>query len=252
MLKKLKAALDAAKKALDAKPEDEALKAALEKAQKEFDEALAASEDDEEEDESDEQEESKDKGDKLDTLTPEQLKKLVKDLRKENGDKRGKVKTLTEGHNKLKQALVDAGIIENDEESPEEKLKVSSMQSEAMTMRAAILESAIEHGVGKEGLDYFTFLVEKKAASLGEDEELTADDLAEIAKEVSSKSGKGGGTTGAGGGNGGGSPPPGGKGGTTLEQFTKMSIAEKSKLYSENRDLYNKLIAEAKDKKVLV
>jgi hypothetical protein len=164
------------------------------------------------------------------------------------------IKNLDESHNKLKKALVEAGIIENDEEAPEEKLKTVSAQNELASFNNAVLESALEFGVSKADLKYFRFLVQEKVAELKDGEELDDAAMGEIAKQAKRTQANGGGSTsvGSGGGEGGSAPKPGASDGVTLEQFCKMNMGEKSALYLKNAALYNQLIAEAKSKKMLV
>lgn len=183
----------------------------------------------------------------IEKLDP-RAKKLISDLRRENGDHRVKNKALTESHSKLKKSLVEAGIIEDDEEKPEEKLKQVTSGLQGATLKNAILEAAIENGVGKEGYKYFQYLVQDKLSSLEDDAELTEDDLAELALEARGRAGGASGTTSVGDSKD--KPNPKGSGEVTLDQFTNMNITEKTVLFKSNPDLYNRLFAEAKSKKL--
>lgn len=179
------------------------------------------------------------------------VQKLIKDLRNENAGSRKSNKALTESHGKLKKALVEAGIIEDDEEAPEEKLKAITAQHEVSVVNNAILETAIEHGVGKDDLKYFRFLVQEKFETLGEDEELDSDQLAELAAEARKRSGtQATGSTSVT--EKGKAPAPGATGAVSLDQFVKMNMGEKSELYTKNPATYNQLMAEAKSKKRLL
>jgi hypothetical protein len=252
-LKELKQKLDAAAAELAKKPEDAALVAAQQEAKTAYDAALAAaqSEDDAEDDGKD------GKGDKgeldVSKLDPK-VQKLIKDLRKENGDARKRNKTLDESHSKLKKSLIEAGIIENDEEDPQEKLKNVTAMNDGLAFNSAVLEAAVEHGVGKADLKYFRFLVQEKVAELKDGEEIDADAMAELAKASRRTASSNGSTSvdGKGGGEGGTAPKPGASGDVTLEQFCKMNMGEKSALYLKNAALYNGLMAEAKSKKMLL
>lgn len=178
------------------------------------------------------------------------VQKLIKDLRGENANSRKRNKELSESHGKLKKSLVDAGFIEDDEEAPEEKLKKVSAQNEVATFQNAILETAIEHGVGKQDLKFFRFLVQEKLSELGDDEELGAEELSELAQQARSRSGtQASGTTSV---NSGTPPQPGASGAVTLDKFVKMNMGEKTELYLKNKDLYSQLMAEAKSKRMLV
>jgi len=184
---------------------------------------------------------------------PDSAKKLIKSLRDENAKHRTKNKELGAGQEKLKKALVEAGIIEDNEEAPEEKIQGLSTQLQGAQMRTALLEAAIEHSVPKESLKYFQFLVAEKLEALEDDGELSQDDIAAIAQEAKGKSSTGGGSGGSSsvGGKGGKAPPPEGDGRITLEQFNRMTILEKSELFTKKPDVYNQLFAQAKAAKAV-
>jgi hypothetical protein len=181
---------------------------------------------------------------------PESAKKLIKSLRDENAKHRTKNKELGEGQGKLKKALVEAGIIEDDEVAPEEKVAGLSQQLQGAQMRTALLEAALEHSVPKESLKYFQFLVAERLEALEDDGELSQDDIAEIAQEAI---GKGGAGKAASGGNssvkGSKAPPAGGDSRVTVDQFDAMTILEKSDLYTKKPEVYQQLFTESKAKK---
>jgi hypothetical protein len=250
-LKELKAKLDASAAKLAESPDDEALKAAHEEAKSAYEAAQAAAQNEDSDDEDD-----GDEG-KLDVskLDPK-AQKLISDLRKENAERRKALKSTSDQHSKLKKALIDAGVIENDEEAPEEKLKTVTAQNELNVFNSAILEAAVEHNVGKESLKYFKFLVNERVAELGDDEELSAEDLAELAGQARKTSAPKKKSTSVEGANGDeegdGTPPPGGDGAVTLDQFMRMNMGEKSAFFLKNRKLYDQYMAEAKAKKLFV
>lgn len=176
------------------------------------------------------------------------VQKIISDLRKENGDWRTKNKSLSENHTKLKKSLIEAGIIENDEEAPEEKLKSIQTQHEQSVFQNIILESAIEHGVAKDDLKYFSFLVNEKVNELEDDAELTAEDIALIAKQAKRTVATPANTSVDG-------KPPANAGApsdVTLDRFVKMNMGEKTELYLKNKDAYTRLMAEAKEKRMLM
>lgn len=190
-------------------------------------------------------------GEKLDvSKLPPEVQKLIKDLRTENAGHRQKNKSLADSHGKLKTALVEAGLIEDDEEQPEEKLKSLTAFSESAVVENAILRLAVEHGIGKDDLEFFQFLVSKGVSELDEDGELSEEDVAELAKKArrSASGGSGSSSTSVTQG----APSPGATGTVTLDKFVKMNMGEKADLYAKNKDLYSQLMAEAKAKRVLV
>lgn len=251
-LKQLKAALDAAAAKLAEKPDDAALKAAHEAAKTAYEAAQAAAENDEDADENgDEDEDGELDVSKLDP----KAQKLIKNLRTENADRRKQLKTANEGHGKLKKALIEAGLIENDEEAPEEKLKSVTAKNEMAVFNNAILEAAVEHGVRKENLKYFRFLVQERVAELEEGEELDPKELVTLAGQAKKVMGGAKKSTSVEGNDDDEStetPPPGGEGATTLDQFLRMNMSEKSALFVKNRKLYDQFMSEAKQKKLLV
>jgi hypothetical protein len=252
-LKALKAQLDAAAAKLAEKPGDAALVAAHAEAKTAYDAALAAAQD-EDDAEEDGNKDDKDSG-KLDVskLDPK-VQKLIKDLRKENAGSRKEKQATADQLSKLKKSLVEAGIIEGEDEAPEEKIQKLTAETQVATFENAVLQSAVEHGVGKADLKYFKFLVQERVSELKDGEELDDDAMAELAKSAKRSAPGNGGSTSVGGkgGEGGSAPAPGGSGDVTLDVFVKMNMGEKSALFLKQPDLYNKLIAEAKSKKVLV
>lgn len=239
--------MNAAKAASDAKPEDAALKTAYEEAKAAYEAKKAEEEGGDDEGEPDES--------KLD----EKTKAYIAKLRGENAKHRTKNKelnsklTTTEAQ---KKAILKAAGIEDESENPEEKLKVTTSKNQELEFRSAILEQALENGIPKEDVKYFSFLVSEAAADLKDGEELSDEKMAEIVSDVKKRSGGGKGNTSVGNGKGGkgsGNPnPEGGNGGVTLDQFVKMNFAEKTKLYGQNPDLYNQLMSEARKQNRLV
>jgi hypothetical protein len=194
-------------------------------------------------------------GKKFEELDPE-AQKIIKDLRKENAGLRNRSKLSEDTAAKLKKSLIEAGVIEADDEDPTEKVKGLSMQLAGTEQRAAILEAALDHSVPKASVEFFEFLVQKKMSSLQEGEELTDDDLAALAIEAKKQTGVAPEKSGLGNKGGSGTPPPQDKGGAggndlTAQKFAKMSMAEKSALYAKDPDAYKRLFTEAKTARLL-
>lgn len=255
-LASLKKAMEAALVASQGDASNKDLQRAAAEAKKAYDDAVAedaaqkaagggSGDDDQEVDE-----------DELDEKTKAYLAKL----RKENAGHRTKNKELI---SKLsmsetqKKKILEAAGIEVDTETPEEKLKALSGETQQLAFRSAILESAVEHGIGKDSLKFFEFLIADAVEALEEGEELSDEAMAAIITQVKKA---GGGKTantsvGNGDGKGGKNPPnpnPGADDKVTLEKFIRMSITEKSKLYETNLDLYTELTAQARAQRKLV
>ncbi len=234
---------NAAKLALAAKPEDEALKTAASEAETAYNEAKTIADSD---------------PDKIDeSKLDEKTKNYLAKLRKENAGHRTKGKDLKskldESETKRKAILKAAGI-EEDSTSPEERLKALEIENQTKAFRSAVLESAIQHGIPAEQLEYFEFMITKAANELQDGEELDEDALIAIVGKVKKAGGKSANSTVTGDGKGGtgAAPKPGESGNITLEKFCSMGIMEKSKVYTDNPSLYSELMAQAKAKKKIV
>ncbi len=183
----------------------------------------------------------------------EKTKKYILKLRKENAKHRTSSKSTEEKLGKLEKSLKSAFGLD-DQESVDPEQQISSLQSEreVLAFKAAVMETAIENGLNMEQANYFQFLLAQKSNELEEGEELSDEDLAALVTKSKAIGGKGGigGSTSV---NGGGTAPrkPGASGEITLEQFTKMSMTEKSKLYQNDANTYNSLMAEARSKKMV-
>ncbi len=135
--------------------------------------------------------------------------------------------------------------------TPEEQIQSLKTQNQEATnhnenlaVQHAIAVSAIEHGVGAGNLDYYTFLLNSAGEKLKEGEELSAEQVAEIAQEAKSRGVGANGPTSVDPAN---PPPPiGGDGQVTVEQFSAMTINEKSALFAKNKPLYDQLLAQAR------
>ncbi len=106
-----------------------------------------------------------------------------------------------------------------------------------------MLELALEHGVGKDQREYFEFLVGKAIEGLEEGAELDEDAVLEIATRAKANSSKGPANSSTAGDkqqtkSNGGKPNA-----ITPEQFAKMGMTERTKLFRENKDEYDRLMA---------
>lgn len=248
-LESLKAAWDAAVAALTAAPKEKTLVEAEAKAKEAYEEAKAKAEAEPKDDPSDDPDDQS-------KWTPEQTKAYIEKLRKENATHRTKNKELASKFKvseEQKKAVLKAIGIESDDEKPEEKVKALTSETQNLAFRNAILESAVQHGIPADKVKYYQFLVTEAASELEDGAELSDEQLEEIVKDVKASSGtKGNTSVGKGGKNGKEPPPPGPSGDISLDQFCRMTMLQKSELYTKNPDLYKTLLAEAKAKKRLV
>lgn len=180
-------------------------------------------------------------------------KKYIEKLRGEAAKNRTDKKQLNDRLTKLEGGLKSALGIESNE-PPEKQIENLKAQTEAQQFRSAILEAALENGIAQNQVKYFQFLVSEAASALEEGEELSDDKMAEIVKEVKKASGSpanGGGNTSVNDKN---KPDPDGDANykdTTLEQFARLSITEKSVMYQKNPDKYGSLMKQAKEKRLI-
>ena len=185
-------------------------------------------------------------GDSFDTL-PAFAQKMVKDLRKENASYRTKAKALEERMGTIESGLKSIfGGEEGNEIPPEQQLGMAQQQLEAFATQNQILGLAIEHGIPKEGVKYFNYLLNDRIESLEEGEEIGEEDIAALAQEARAKSGgiPGGNTTSV---QPNSAPKQGSQSGeVSLEQFGRMTIEERTQLFRKNPNRYHSLMAEMK------
>lgn len=216
------------------------------------------------EDEGDSDDDETDPGDSL-GFTKEQ-KAYVDGLRKESAKYRTKAKELESGlrgtndrlnkfESGLKRLFGDDDGEDTGNLTPEqriERLEKRNQQDkqqlaeerEQLALEAALKGAALEHGIRKENYEYFEFLVGKRLASLQDDEELTEDDLALLAKQANGKSAPKSTSVDEDG------PDPDEEDGElTLEEFMDMGISARSQLYQKDKALYERLVAAEKSAK---
>lgn len=232
-----------------------------------------ASEDGDDQEDGDDSEDDED----LSAWTPEKVKGYVKNLRKENARYRKDAKqTKTELAELRKQftgiqtgVAKALGLKDGDDMTPEEQAEALQGTLGATQFQKAVLEAAYSFGVPPQNLDYFEHLVQKRAASLDEGEELSEEDIQELAQKASSVGGgkKGGNTSVFGKGlkktqaeegddesesDDEDEPAPSkGTKGLTAERFSEMGTIEKTNLAAKNPALYDRLMAEARRKRLI-
>lgn len=172
----------------------------------------------------------------------EKTKKFIKKLRDENRTRRTENNKLSTRMEKFEKGMKAMFGDDDDDVDPEEALKSLQGEYESSVNENAILRLALENGVsGAENMEYFEFLMSKKLNSLEEGEEMTEEDLDEILEKCSKGAGKANTSTNDSGK--GGKGPGKNSDEVTQEEFDKMGMVQKSKLYTSNPELYNKLMA---------
>lgn len=179
--------------------------------------------------------------------------KYIKDLRKEAAKNRTKASSLEERLSRIESGLKKVvGGEDDDDLSPEDRAEALEAYAGQQEFETEILKLAINHNIGKDGLDYFKFLVAQAVSGLDEDEELGEDDIAELVKKAKVAGGGSASTSVKQSDEGSGTPPPDKTAAVTLDQFCSMSMIQKSKLFDSNRALYDQLMQEARKAKRLV
>lgn len=185
---------------------------------------------------------------------PKKALEEIKKLRKENATHRTKNRDL-EGQltsfkgtmDKLKAAFGGEG---SEEISPEEMIHGLQEENGAMAVNSSITQLAWEHGIPFEQGKYFKFLLTEKFEELSDGEELSDEDLEEIIVKVKGAGGtqaaKSTGVTSS-------KEPPASKGGDDLsvQKFSKMSVGEKSLLYTKDPATYSRLFGLATEQGLL-
>jgi len=170
---------------------------------------------------------------------PDFAQKLIKELRAENAKYRTEKNNLSTKMQNFEVGLKKMlGVEGEDDLSPEEKLEAFSQKNEQMAVSNAMLSLAYQNSVSPDQYEYFEFLMGKKLSDLEEGQELSEGDLEEVLGKVRDKSSPASTST-----------SEGKKGGPSQdsdelsqEDFNKMGIVGRSKLYREKPDLYNKFM----------
>lgn len=180
---------------------------------------------------------------------PEWAQSMITGLRTENGDKRTKANNLQTRLEKIEGGLKSMFGEKDDQMTPEDRVSHLSKANEEAEFNNSILMSAIQNGVGADDLEYFSFKMNKALDGLEEGQEFSEDQFAAIIQDVKGKSSKGQTNTSVNGK--GGEPNP--NTGTTIkvDQFAKMGLLDRTKMFRENRPLYDQLHADAKIKGLL-
>lgn len=180
----------------------------------------------------------------------DKTRKYIEKLRNENASHRTKNKDLMskiQGVGEREKALKKALGIEDESDSPEKKIEGLTANLDAVTFRSAILQTALEHGISNQDVDYLGYRIEKAAAQLGDNEEISEDDLADIINDVKARAGGKSANSSVNDATGGKKSPQKDNGAVVnLDKFVSMTMTEKSKLYATNPELYNSLMKEAR------
>ena len=191
-------------------------------------------------------------------MSPEDMKKVIKDLRAENAKSRTKGKAQEAEFKKLGDQLgaIKKHLNIEDEKSPEVEIVSLKEANDNLVFELSMNQLAREHDIPVEHDEYFRFLMGKEIAKLQENgkegDELSDEQLEKVIAETkkyagykSEKPNKNGSGIPDGEGKGK-KPSKDGESGVTAEQYKKMTLAEKNAIYTKDSALYNKLESEAR------
>jgi len=178
----------------------------------------------------------------------EKTKKYIADLRKENAKYRTEAKDAKSKLETVNKALGgDAGT-----ETAEQKVARLAAERETIAFDNAVLANAVEHGISKDGMKYFKYLIAEAAGELGDGEELAPEKIAAIAAEAKAKAVKPAATTTVTTTQGATTPPPTtGATPLTVEAFAALGFNEKCRLYEKDPTQYESLMKQATQKRLV-
>jgi hypothetical protein len=196
---------------------------------------------------------SNDSGDwKIEDL-PQGAQDLIKSLRSESADHRTKNNNLTTRLENIENGFKTMFGGEDGQEqlTPEQQIEQLQGGYESLSYENAVMGLAYENGIPMDNYEYFNFLMDKAVNSLDEGQELSEEALLEVIQKSKGFNATMDNTNTSVDGNSGNNNPEGQQGAITLEAFTGMSVVEKSELYRKNPAVYNQLMSQARDKRLL-
>lgn len=193
--------------------------------------------------------------DKLDVSTlPQSAQDLIKSLRGESADHRTKNNNLNTRLEKMETGLKAMFGDDGDGQDLTPEQQISQLQSsvENSSYENAVQGMAYEAGIPHGNFEYFQFLMQKEVGGLEEGQELSEETLAEIVGKAKGFAGSNindsNSTVTE---NDKGKQNPDQNGEVSLDAFVKMSVTQKSELYTKSPEVYNSLFKQAKEKRLL-
>lgn len=183
-----------------------------------------------------------------DELSPEDMKKVIKNLRKENAKYRTQKQSQEDSFKSLSEQLgaIKKHLKIEDNVDPAEQIKSLTTSNESLEFELSMVNLARENEIPKDLDGYFRFEMQQALMKLKDDEEMSDEAIQEIVekvKKLSSAQGGGSNSSGVGGKKPPQKPPEGGEKKPTVDEFKKMSLAQKNELYQKDRETYDKLSA---------
>ena len=182
------------------------------------------------------------------TLDPK-VQSYISKLRKEAAGYRTKFNAQKTEFDAFREKVSKAVGGEEDELPADKKVEALSAQNQAFATNNAILELAVEHGIPKDGMKYFKFLIAQAVEELEEGQELGEEELKPILAEVRGKFAKASTTSVITTTN---KKDPEGSTEISLDKFVSMTMSEKTDLFRKQPELYQSLLDQAKKAKRLI
>jgi len=184
---------------------------------------------------------------------PQEAQDLIKNLRAENAEHRTKNNNLSTRMESIEKGFKTMFGDEGGEQAltPEEQLQQLQGGYEDLSYNNAIMGMAYENGIPMENYEYFNFLMDKEVNGLEEGQELSEESLLSVIQKAKGFNQPQSDTNSSVDSNGDQRNDPNGGQELTIEAFSKMSVVEKSELYRKKPAVYNSLMKEAKNKRLL-
>lgn len=192
----------------------------------------------------------------------DETKKYIQNLRKENAKYRNNAKTgnddaatLRKELGNIKSNLAKAlGLDDDSKMTPEEQIGSLKDAVAQRDFALAVRELALDNGISnREAVEFLEYRIKKKTESIGDEDEISEEDMAEIidgVKKTFSSNDKSDTNSSTSVNSKTNSTPSSGDGNApTLDEFVKMTVTEKGILYGKNPTVYTRLMSEARDKK---
>lgn len=184
---------------------------------------------------------------------PQEAQDLIKSLREENASHRTKNNNLSTRLESIEKGFktMFGGESEGQELTPEQQIEQLQGGYENLSYENAVMGLAYENGIPMENYEYFNFLMGKAVNGLEEGQELSEEDLLQVIQKSKGFNATMDDSNTSVDGNNGNNDPNQQSGEITLSSFTNMSVVEKSELYRKNPAVYNSLMKQAREKRLL-
>jgi len=191
-------------------------------------------------------------GDKFDfDSLPSSAQDYIKSLRTESAEHRTKNNNLSTRLENIEKGMKTMFGGEDQELSPEEQISQISQTNETLSYENAIMGMAYENGIPMDNYEYFNFLMDKEVNGLEEGQELSEETLMGVIGKAKGFNQSMDNTNTSVDDQGNAVKDPNNSSGMTLDQFSSMSVVEKSELYIKSPAVYEQFMKQAINKRLL-